>query len=392
MGKYVKCAALVVMFAFAASGCFFPSGRTADSPEDLAMLASSVSDFKNMQVLASMGSLEVEDLEETGSPRPSGEKSLIIDEWIKILPDGTVVTWVRVIDDKDTPDDPEDDTITVTRTYDIWAGEFEKIEKIVRPRKPESDWSLWEDDRLVQEGTFEEFVDGVKVKEGTLTVTWKRCGDEVSVEEVVKESYRPDRSGGIVRIVITVDDQGLHTRTKYRIRLTLDGEVVVHSFTYEEFIEDGQVYVKIIRDDGYYAIVRNPLDPRITEYYTPDGILLAIVTETRSGRTLYVEKEFFDENGNLIATRRVRIEFRFLGEQVVITKTFDNGRTGTIIIEEEENGYTVNRNGFIYRVTFIEHGVEIHDGNGSLIATVIFNDDGTWTIVYPDGTEKTVSI
>ncbi len=392
MEKYVKCAALLILLTFAVSGCFFPSGRTADSPEDLAMLASSVSDFKNMQVLASMGSLEVEDLEETGSPRPSGEKSLITDEWIKVLPDGTVVTWVRIIDDKDTPDDPEDDTVTVTRTYNIWAGEFEKIEKIVRPRKPEAGWRLWVDDRLVQEGTSKEFIDGVKVKEGTLTVTWKRCGDEVSVEEVIKESYRPDRSGGIVRIVITVDDQGLNTRTKYRIRLTRDGEVVVHSFTYEEFIEDGQVYVKIIRDDGYYAIVRNPLDPRITEYYTPDGILLAIVTETRSGRTLYVEKEFFDETGNLIATRRVRIEFRFLGDQVVITKTFDNGRTGTIIIEEEENGYTVNRNGFIYRVTFIEHGVEIHDGNGNLIATVIFNDDGTWTIVYPDGTEKTVSI
>lgn len=392
MGKYVKCAALLVLLTFAASGCFFPSGRTADSPEDLAMLASSVSDFKNMQVLASMGSLEVEDLEETGSPQPSGGKSLITDEWIKILPDGTVVTWVRVIDDKDTPDDPEDDTVTVTRTYDIWAGEFEKIEKIVRPRKPEAGWILWVNDRLVQEGTFKEFIDGVKVKEGTLTVTWKRCGDEVSVEEVIKESYRPDRSGGIVRIVITVDDQGLHTRTKYRIRLTIDGEVVVHSFTYEEFIEGSQVYIKIIRDDGYYAIVRNPLDPRITEYYTPDGILLVIVTETRSGRILYVEKEFFDETGNLIATRHVRIEFRFLGDQVVITKTFDNGRTGTIIIEEEENGYTVNRNGFIYRVTFIEQGVEIRDGNGNLIATVIFNDDGTWTIVYPDGTEKTVSI
>ena len=36
MGKYVKYAVLLILITFAAAGCFFPSGRTADSPEDLA--------------------------------------------------------------------------------------------------------------------------------------------------------------------------------------------------------------------------------------------------------------------------------------------------------------------------------------------------------------------
>jgi len=393
IGKLARGAALAGLAGLLALGltaCFLPGGSALDDPEELAKAAVSAADYSSLQQVAAAGRLEVQDLEESGEP--SGAKALFVNEWQTTLPDGTVVTWTHVLDDRDTPDDPEDDVITVTRSYDVWNGEVEKTETITRPRKPEAHWTSWVDDRIVQEGDVQVFADGVLVRQGTITATWERGGDRVYVAEAVKECYRPDRAGAIERIVITVDRDGLQTKTSYRIRLTVDGEVIVHSFTYEEFLDDGEVLVKIIREDGWYLVVRSPRNPRITEHYDPDGRLTARVTETRDGRHLDVVKEFFDAEGNLIATRHVAVEYRFLGDRVVITRTCDNGRTHTIVITEDEDGYTISRNGYEYGVKFIESGVELYDAQGSLIATVIFNEDGSCTVTKADGTETLVEL
>ena len=183
--------------------------------------------------------------------------------------------------------------------------------------------------------------------------------------------------------------------TLYRIRITATGdEVVVHSFTFEEFVDNGEIYTKIIRDDGYYFIVIQPKDPKLTESYDPDGILLTRTTEFLDRETgeLSIEKEFFDTEGNLIETRNCTMRFIFLGDEIIIIKTFDNGDEVTLRIQEEEDGYTVNRNGLVYSIRFIANGVEIYDENMDLIATVTVNEDGTWTVIYPDGSEETVSI
>ena len=98
------------------------------------------------------------------------------------------------------------------------------------------------------------------------------------------------------------------------------------------------------------------------------------------------------DDGSYIETRRVTITFRFLGDEVIITKTFEHG--GEIVIRVEEAGefYRADRNGFIYTVKFVSGGVELYDDGLNLLATVIFNDDGSYTITYPDGSEEAVSL
>jgi hypothetical protein len=98
---------------------------------------------------------------------------------------------------------------------------------------------------------------------------------------------------------------------------------------------------------------------------------------------LDVVKEFYDGCGNLIAVRHVTIHYRFLGDQVVITRIFDDGQTHTTTITEDTEGYAINRNGYVYRVRFMENGVGFYDDQGNLIAMVTFNSDGTCTVTKP---------
>ena len=69
-----------------------------------------------------------------------------------------------------------------------------------------------------------------------------------------------------------------------RLKLVIAGkEIPVHIEV--EFEEDGEIYVKVIRDDGKYAIVRSKIDPRITEYYTEDEL------KTFKPRLVFVDEQ-----------------------------------------------------------------------------------------------------
>lgn len=322
---------LLLLFALAItfSGCGFLSTQNSTTTKDLAMIASGISDYREQVLLASTGKVDKEDFEGSIS-----SKTLYTDERIVVLPDGTVVTIVEVLDDNNTPEDPQDDIITVTRSFEFWQG-AERLEKIVRPGKPGPEWDCWvevEDgtSRCVQDGILNEiYIEGVKIKQGLITVTWRKQGDDtVLLEKIEKEIYSITREGAVERVVIEIDEDGLQTMTLYRIRITATGdEVVVHSFTFEEFVDNGDIYTKIIRDDGYYFIVIQPKDPKIIESYDPDGILLTRTTEFLDRETgeLSIEKEFFDKEGNLIETRNCTMRFIFLGDEIIITKTFDMG-------------------------------------------------------------------
>ena len=398
--RWIPLLAFGVLFV---AGCTFEPRDTGGDigevhPRVLALMASNVSDYRDMQALASAGKMEVEDLEDEGGGSDSLLfKTIYVDTWEVTRSDGTVVEVTKIWDDADTPEDTEDDTVTVTRSFDIWNGAAEKMEKIVRPRRPELSWSSWNGDTLVWTGEVTSFVDGVKIEEGTITVTWAKDEENIWVTQVVKEWQRLDRNGVVEKLVVSVEEDGSQTKTKYRIRLTQDGEIIVHSFTYVDIEEEGQIYMKIIRDDRSYAIIRqkgNPRigEPRITEYYTPYDILRLRVTETRDGRTAHVVQEFFNDDGELISTRRLDITFQFLGDQIIITKTFEDGSEQHVLIEETADGYLVNRNGFVFTVKFTIDGIEFYSRAGEWIGTVTLNDDGTWTVTYPDETEEVVDL
>ena len=166
------------------SGCsFFGLGPT--SAGSLAQVASTADDYNTQALLASMGRLEVEDLEAAGSggagsSQGYGPQTITVDETTHTLPDGTVVTITRIHDDKDTPSDPTDDVLTVTRSFDLWEGAT-KTHQIERPLRPDHD-PIWgwvasaEPDisELEQTATIEVFIEGIKIKGGTIDVTWRR--------------------------------------------------------------------------------------------------------------------------------------------------------------------------------------------------------------------------
>ncbi len=396
---------MVAAAALALAGCgglFGPAqsdSAESDTAEDLAMMASSAAAYHEEAVLAAVGAMEKEDLEDESA----GAKTVLTDTIVRTLPDGTVITIERSWDDNDTPDDPEDDWVTVIRTFDLWE-DATKVETTRRRRRPTAAWSGWEDGFLVQdEGTNTVEVNGLLVRNGTIVVTWELVDDEVVLRRIVKESQGPDRAGAIIVSRTTIDygEEG-ETKTSEKIRITAtEGEVVVHSFTYEEITDpdDPEVtYTKITRDDGCYVIVIQPGNvrlgtPRITEHYTADGVLRARVQETRNRstgevsilRTVYL----YDENGDLVETVErsgtINYEFTSDGEGVVITKEFDNGRTVVVEITEREEGYEITRGGTTYIVELSADQVVFYDVDGNLIATVTLGEDGTWTVQYPDG-------
>ncbi|MCD6120245.1 MAG: hypothetical protein J7K04_00235, partial [Spirochaetales bacterium] len=280
----------LLMLAFF-TGCQLMPFGNANSAKNLALLASSITDYRNDSAVASSSKLDANDLQGKGIVIG---KSLTTTIRTVTRDDGTVVTIVEVVDDNNTPDNASDDTVTVTRTYDIWAG-AQKQDKIVRPKKPGLDWAGWQDGLFVQKDiSITSFINGVKVSEGTMDVTWRQNGSDVNLAEIVKETHRIDRNGVVVKVDTVIDTDGLQTKTKYRIKVTASGDIVVHKFTYEEFIgDDGQVYTKIVRDDGSYAVILQKKNPRITEYYTAEGTLRMRVTETRDKSTgeLSVVKE-----------------------------------------------------------------------------------------------------
>ena len=373
--------AVIVALTMLAGCNLFGPGSFTDT-EELAAIASAAMDYKSQQEVAALGQIEVEDLEEDGA------KTLFVEETTKTLPNGTVVTITKVHDDNDTPESTEDDLLTVSRQFVMWLGE-EKTEIIERPLRPEADWTLWDNDTLVQEGTCEEYISSVKVASGTIKATWERKEGKVRLVKVEKEYIRLDRNGIIERTIIEIDENGLESKSKIRIKVTEGNEIIIHSFVFEEIEENGILYTKIIGDDGRYAIIRNKKDPRITEHYNADDLLLRISTETRDteNNVLNIEVKIFAPDGSIIDTKNITVGYKFIGNTVIITKTFDNNREVIISIEESDNGYSVNKNGLIYSVVFIENGINIYDANSNLLAEIIFNDDGTWTVIKQNETE-----
>ncbi len=395
--KVYKIGILFIFFILFVSECGF---QPSNSSKDYAKIASTVSDFKEreQEIIARNAIINKELFEENPT---FTSKTLFPKEWTVIWPDGTVVTIIEILDDNNTPEDLEDDIITLTKSYEIWEGTT-KIKKIIRPRKPAPDGECWKVDedgieRCIQgDISIAVFIEGIKTHDGVITLTWKKGENEkVLLEKYEKELFGLNTGGAVERVVIEIDDNGAQNKTKYRVRVTKGGDdVIVHSFVYEEIEVNGKTYTKITRDDGYYRIVIQRTDPTITVYYNPNDIFYMRVTNIRDKGTgkRSIIKEIYDEEGNLVDVKYDTIKFKFLGNEVIITKTFDNSDEIIIRIQEGEKSYIVNRNGLIYHVFFITNGVEIYDVNMNLIATVIFNEDGSWTIIYPDSSVETVKL
>lgn len=392
------------------SGCSF-FGLGPMSAGSLAQVASAANDYHTQALLASMGRLEVEDLEASGSGGSQGAshgsspgygpQTVTVDESTHTLPDGTIVTITRLHDDRDTPSDPTDDLLTVTRSFELWEGAT-KIHQIERPLRPDHT-AVWGwvasavpgISELAQAGTVEVFVEGIKIKSGTVDITWRRddASDDVWVYQVDTELIGIGPGAAITRTVITVE-AGLQTKTVYRIRVENGTDIVVHSFTFEEFDDNGEILTKIIRDDGWYVIVREKRAPRILEHYDPDDVMrLRSVTERDpvTGRRTTI-REHYDADGNLVAVRELQIRIQFLGDQIIVTKTFDTGRTVDVILTETDNGYRITRSSFTYLVVFTDEGVELYTEDGALIGTVIFLADGDYRVVFPDGESERVAL
>ncbi len=386
MRKYLK-AALILSGAVILTGCNWSGSGTLTDTGELAAIASIAMDYNSQQATAALGQMDVEDLEEDGA------KTLFVEEAEKVLQDGTIVTITKTHDDNDTPETTEDDLLTVSRVFDMWLGE-EKTEIIERPLRPAADWSLWVDDSLVQNGSCEEYIGGIKIAYGTIKATWLRTGDEVRLTKIDKEYIRLDRNGIIVRTIIEIDENGLESKSKLRIRVTDGNEVIIHSFTFEEIDEDGVIFTKIISSDGRYSIIRNQKDPRITEFYTAEGILVKRSTEARDSenRALNITVEFFDSEGIKTYEKNIAVKFRFIGDEVIITKTFDDKREVIISISESDEGYTVTKNGHVYSIVFTESGIEIYDNIGDLLAYITVNDDGSWTVETPEGVDTVAAL
>lgn len=373
-------------------GCqFFGFGPTPSDSLNLASIASAASEYNDEMLLQTMNSVDKNDFES----QSLGTMSLIVDgPTDTVLPNGTVVTITKVLDDADTPEDPIDDVLTVTREFDIWSGET-RTEIIERPLPPEETWSGWNVDNLyTQQGTVEVFLDGFLVRSGNIQVTWRLVGSDVSLARLEKEVAGLGISGSVIRTTVEWDENGLETRTQVRVRVTENGEIVVHEFTFEEIEIDGVIYPKIIRDDGRYAIIKSRVDPRITEHYDAVDIMRSRTTATRNiqtgTRTIVLER--FDDQGSLIGEpTEITVTYQFLGDTVIITKVIDD-REIIIRIEESENGYEISRNGFIYYVVFLGGTIELYDRDMLLLGTVTFNEDGTWTIFYPDLSSEIVTL
>ena len=394
MRKRIHLISLLMAVIIGLTSCFLAGSRVLEHPpltnDEIIMMASSVSDYRNTQALVSIGKREISDLNDTDFFDPLLSKTIFIFEWTEVLPDGTAITVLKVLDDQNTPGDTEDDVVSMTRTYDIWDGEAEKIEKITRPRVPEPGWSSWEGDTLEWESDVDFFIDGVKFKSGTLSVTWKKTDggagtppppeEEIYVSKIVKELQRIDKRGIIEKHVIIVNEDGSREETKYRVVVTNGEEVVVHTLVYTEIEEGGEIYTKIINDDGSYTIVRKVWDPRITEYYTPEDIMRIRTTEIREGKILYVEKELYTDDGELVETRNIEYRFYFLGDEAIILRKIIGDQEITIRIEESSNGYKITRNGFIYIVQFTSEGIKIYNEDMQLIAVVVLNNLGIWEV------------
>ena len=348
-------------------------------------------DEKAMEVEAAL--LELEEAEAdaepgTGTPLratvvfvPSGEPE-------RILPDGTEVYVVRELLDKGTPDE-EDDEVQSTR-YFILDGEQVYREVVIRPVKPGADWSLWDDaGQAVQFGETRHY-SGTSVdpfRTGSLEVTWKKDGDEVFLTQIVKDSVH---LVNMTTVITTISIEGdVATKEQVRIRVTDGDHIVVHAFLYEQFEEDGIQKNRIIRDDGAWAVRWEEDGTWYVLCYDADGILVRERIETGTLVERSITVHIYDATGtDIVETRSMNVSFR-AGEDgsVVVTRTLDDGRVAAMSIREGGRGYIVSRDGssYVVAVDLTTGTVTISDIRGGLIATIILNDDGSWTVLTSGG-------
>ena len=378
-----------------AGGCqFLGIGPNPEKPLDLALIAAAVADYNDEVTVASIASMDKDDYE--GTVDGSSAKGLVRSQ-IRTLPDGTsvTITWELIEND---PDDPEDDEIKITRVFERMSGET-LTEILIRPLKPRFDWTGWdENDQIVQTGSTEVYLEDTKIKWGTLTALWQRTDTDVYLARLVRELDGVGGLGIIHRTISEWDADGLETRTQTRIRLSKQEEIVVHTLTFTDEDIDGVIYTKILREDGFYALVRkeiNPGDPRVIEYYDSFDVLRIQLTITidPETRAKTIVRQYYDEEGNEIGEPiTAEVTYEYIDGKIVVTKIIGDRQIVISVREDAENGYEIVRNGFTYYVVFAGDDVEIYDDERNLIGTVRFNEDGTTTIVYPDASTETITL
>ncbi len=393
--KVYKIALLILVLTFILWGCgFWPS----DSSKDYVEIASTAIDYreKEREIVALMGIIDREFFEGSNLLAPL---TLFTREKTIVWNDGTIITIFEILDDKDTPSDRQDDILTITKSYEVWEGST-KVEKIIRPRKPEADWDCWVEDvdeieRCIQDDIpIELFIEGIKTHNGMITLTWIKKDGEILLEKFDKILFGVGQGGTAERIVIEINESGVQNTTVYSVRVTEgNNDVVVHSFSVEEIEKEGEIFTKITRDDGFYTLILKQINPKVKEFYNPGDVLYMKVTEILDKGTgkISIVREIYNQ-GNLVDVKFETVQFRLLGNEIIVTKTFDNGDEILIRIQEGVNSYIINRNGLIYHIVFISNGIEMYDENMDLIATVVFNEDGTWTVIYPNNTSVNISL
>lgn len=398
----------VLAAALAVSSCALLGFGQADEV-DAAFAAGGVLDYVASSGYDQVQELEVAadtyDLLVAGSGGSQSARAITTETVVREYPNVTF-TVTRELDDGDTPDDPTDDVLTVTRVAD-YGFEANAVQVLVRPLRPTADpawdsfdpgtgpegWNVDPFDVIVQDGTVENSLDSVTISNGTIQATWRLAGANVYAEEIVREMTSVVRPNLVRRTIIEQAADGTTTLTRER---EVDG-VVVHTYTVEPFEdpETGDVFVRITREDGSYAVVRergNRLgDPRVVDSYSADDVLVMTVEEVRSGPRgeMTSTRTFYDGNGAVIGTRVVTYSVSYLDgsdeDAVRITRSV-NGRTRTVEITESGDVYLVTVRGTTYRVRSVNATtVEFLDDAGNAYMTAERAADGGWIITTADG-------
>ncbi|HAK45757.1 MAG TPA: hypothetical protein DCO79_07555 [Spirochaeta sp.] len=391
----------VLFFISIFSGCSLKSGYELDSLE-MAEITSLSLDYQSMKLEGEKAAMEVDALNNADMAR-SGSRSVYgVDDPDYILDDGTEVYVTREYEDNDTPGNVEDDYIVITRQFYIDTDLLEFTEVLNLSVKPEADWSVWDepvmlndDGSFSQEGSITRYIGdtGGSSIEGDMRVTWVKVEEEVELYSIVKESVALMNMTTVIT-TITFDAEDNPVKEQLRIRIVDGDEIVVNSFVYTQFEEDGFTKTKMIREDGAFCLRWRDteyVDPSgeqtpawIQEYYNENGILRSKRIETGYRIVREVLVYIYDESGTEIIDTR-SMDVRFSGNidgSVDVEKILDNGKLVILNIIESDEGYTITKDGYTYMVTVdLMNGiVEFFNEYGTFLGKVIIGDDGSYDV------------
>ncbi len=410
----------VMVFVFI--GCSLNSSAGKLDPLEIAEIASLTLDYQSRQLEGEKAAMEVDDVNNDSNPSMSFHASVfgVDSEPDYILDDGSEVYVSRETMDNDTPDNMEDDWIVITRSfyYDMDgdgtdASDLENTEVITRRPKPGNDWSVWEDQSVLnedgsfsQEGSVTRYLGDTEAPSltGSVCVTWEKT-DTVLLVSIVKETISLMTMTTTIT-TITFDDDDNPVKELLRIRISDGNEIVVHSFLYSQYEDDGFQKTKIIRDDGACSVRWRDagyIDPAGNETYAwfqesfdVNGILKRTKIETGSRTQRSILINIYDETGmEIVHTRSLNVRFRGNSDgSIDVIKTFDNGRVLTLGITESDTGYTIEKDGITYSVTIdLKNGtVEIIDVSGTSMGIVVIGDDGSYTVESYNGESERIEI